>query len=182
MASKSEVTLISASELAEWLCIELQVVSRLAQAGVLPKASRGKYPQKEAVQAYIRYTRSQNRRKTADLDLNSQNLKLEKEKEDLRLVRLKADEQELKVLKGKGQLVDKDQVLNVYGQLAGNCKSRMLGLPTKLAAQLRNSASDVEAKQILDRHIKKALEEIAKQNISFETDSSEERADAQSDD
>lgn len=80
--------------------------------------------------------------------------------ERVRLTRAQADERELAVAEQEGRLVDAQQVVHAWSNYILACRSRLLGMPTKLAYELAGISEPAIAEQILSEAIDEALYEL----------------------
>ncbi len=68
----------------------------------------------------------------------------------------------------RGELVPKAQVAEVWSRLIGNCRSRLLSLPSKLAGSLRGQTEAAVIRDRIEAEIVEALAELSDQG-NFET-------------
>ncbi len=103
-------------------------VQQLTKEGVIPKAERGRYELRPAVQGYIRYLQE----RTHGHSSSPADYHVEK----ARLVRAQADRAEVELNELNGSLVSCADVEEQWADLLANMKARLLALPAKLAPLL----------------------------------------------
>lgn len=82
-----------------------------------------------------------------------------------RLDRAKADKAEMEVINLRGQLLDRDSVVFVVNNAFTIVKTRLLGIPIKMAQILAVSDDPNVIREELSREIREALEELAAREI-----------------
>lgn len=85
---------------------------------------------------------------------------------DARLRTAQAALQELKLAQAQGDSLPAELVRKVWGKAAGDCKSRLISIPGKVAPQLVSCNSIAEVKEILERAIYEALDELSIRDYS----------------
>jgi len=78
-----------------------------------------------------------------------------------RLERLKADKLQLDLDRSAEKLVPVDQVRQAWSTVISRVKSKMLGLPVKVAPLITGVADEHEVQQILSDNVHEALESLA---------------------
>jgi phage terminase Nu1 subunit (DNA packaging protein) len=144
---------VTAAELARLLGIARGTVSNLASDGVLPRDGRGTFDPPKAVQAYIKYKVASS---TAG-DENVASLTAERS----RLARLKADRAEIEAKTMAAELVPAADVQAAWLKIVGVVRSRILAIPTKLAARIIGLKTPAEAQALLKQEIDAALTDIS---------------------
>ena len=158
---------VGGTELAEWLDLEPQSVSRLAKQGVLPKEARGRYNLQQCVTAYVQYAKALASNKKGAEPEDLQEIRKQKEKADLRLTEARAQQEELKAQELQRQLVPMRDVIEVVTTLVKTAQSKLLAIPTRLAAQARQTPSNAEAKALIETAIREALSEVSQDRLYF---------------
>lgn len=152
-----ELQLIGLNQLAEILCIDPRRVQQLAKEGVIPRLTKGQYPLVESIQGYIQYLQAMaHGRSDSETGYGSQRTKLTK---------LKAEIQEIQLRRMKNELVPINQVIEVWGNVVTNMRSKMLSIPAKIAPRMRATKSNAEAQTIIKKNIEQALAELAEAEI-----------------
>ena len=148
------------AELAKHLDLLQQMISKLVKQGVLPVASGRQLVDIDACRlAYINFLRRAakftKRDGTGDV-----------QEERARLTKAQADERELMVAKLRGELIDADDVQRIWSEYIGNCRAKLLSLPTKAAHHVLSVDNYAEAEQIIKDLVYEALEEMVEHGIS----------------
>ncbi|MCG9891105.1 MAG: hypothetical protein MH252_08520 [Thermosynechococcaceae cyanobacterium MS004] len=81
--------------------------------------------------------------------------------EKIRLTQAQADKLELEIAEKAGELVAVDQVLQVWGQAIGVCRSRLLSIPPRLAVDLSSVTDPRQCQKLLYEAICEATDELA---------------------
>jgi phage terminase Nu1 subunit (DNA packaging protein) len=142
---------VSSSELADLLGISPRWVQKLTVDGTLKKNAEDRYGLAEAVQGYCEYLRGATKSNQGDLDA-----------ETLRLTRAKADKAEISVEMLLGETVRIEAVGQMWGDLVTVFRSRMLGLPNKMAAILALKEDPAEIRNLIMEEVRDALEDLAR--------------------
>lgn len=141
-----------------------QRVAQLTAAGVLQRATRGRYHLVPTVRAYVRYLRDRTvGRDAAGVDDDYR-------KGRARLVRIQADIAELERGEKEADLIPAAEVRRVWMAMAGNMRTRLLAIPRKLAPVVPTLAGASEIEDALRAEIADALEEIARTNVEYRDD------------
>ena len=142
---------LSSSDLADLLGISPRWVQKLTADGTLKKNPEDKYNLAQAVQGYCEYLRGTSKSNQGDLDA-----------ETLRLTRAKADKAEISVEMLLGETVRIEAVGQIWGDLVTVFRSRMLGLPNKMAAILALKEDPAEIRDLIMEEVRDALEDLAR--------------------
>ncbi len=142
---------LSSSDLADLLGISPRWVQKLTADGTLKKNTEDKYNLAQAVQGYCEYLRGTSKSNQGDLDA-----------ETLRLTRAKADKAEISVEMLLGDTVRIEAVGQIWGDLVTAFRSRMLGLPNKMAAILALKEDPAEIRDLIMEEVRDALEDLAR--------------------
>ena len=78
-----------------------------------------------------------------------------------RLLKAQAALKELELSVKNGELVPVSGVVSVWEGRIGSCRSRLLGLPGRIAPQVVGCSNIAEVKALLERHICECLDELA---------------------
>lgn len=133
-------------------------VQQLATDGVVVRKGRGKYALIDSVRNYVAYLRSKPKNQH-DGDPNTAEGK-GYEFHRARLTQAKADIAEIEAELLKGQSHDAAAVAKVWGDMITNARTKLLAMPTKLAAQLEG-LTIAERQDALRDAINAALSELA---------------------
>ena len=140
-------------ELAELLGVTPEWIRRLAQRG-MPKAkdegraNKNCFVLKEALRWYIEHMSGNN----SIIDITA---------EKARLTSAQATKAEIEVRTLRGILVARDEMLDSLGEILSALRAELLGLPGRLANELSVAESVAEVKQILDRDLRRSLNNAA---------------------
>lgn len=84
-----------------------------------------------------------------------------KEDQETRVKRLRGDKLEMEIQQKAGELVNADEVLIVLSSMISRVKTRILSLPTALAATVTGKTDRVEVQAIIEDKIHATLEELS---------------------
>ena len=144
------------AETAKHLIMGVRRFRQLCDMGVFPRPEKkGQWNKRLCREAYIKHLRgvaSGHKPENSDLDLTE---------ERARLAREQADGHALKNAELRGELVRLDAVADVVGRDYSNLRTRLLGLPSKMAPEVHLAGSVQETKAVLDRAIREVLTELS---------------------
>lgn len=146
---------VTGAQLAAILGISRATVSNLAADGILVRADRGAFDLAGSVQAYVRHKVTA--AKASGDDGAVQSLTAER----ARMARLKADQVEREARIAAGEYVAVADVEAGWLKVVGIVRSRLLAVPTKLAARIVGVRTPAEAEALLRKEIHGALGDIA---------------------
>jgi len=69
---------------------------------------------------------------------------------------------ELKFLKEKGKLIEKDEVEREFYEIALMVKEKLLNIPMRVSNELAGKSDEFEIRQVLEDEIKQALEDLSR--------------------
>jgi phage terminase Nu1 subunit (DNA packaging protein) len=130
-------------------------IQQLAADGVVVRKERGRYDLWASIRNYIKFLQE---RKVNQWDTGEESKGWQHERE--RLTRAKADVAEIEAALMKGQSHDAAAVAKVWGDMITNARTKLLAMPTKLAAQLEG-LTIAERQDALRDCINAALSELA---------------------
>jgi len=78
-----------------------------------------------------------------------------------RWLKAKADREELSLARERGQSVDMDDVLKVWAHRIQTCRSKLLGIPSRVAPEVVACSDIREVHRILQARICETLDELA---------------------
>ena len=84
-----------------------------------------------------------------------------KEDAETRVKRLRGDKLEMEIQQRAGELVNADEVLIALSSMVSRVKTRILSLPTSLAATITGKTDRVEVQSIIEDKIHATLEELS---------------------
>ena len=144
---------VNAAVLGRVLGISRATIANLATDGVLPRADRGLFNLAACVQAYIKHKLIS----AGAADVGVKSLISERS----RLAKLKADAAEREALVEAGELVDVADIENAWLGVVAVARSRLLLIPTKVAARVITLKTAAEAQALLQKELNVALAGIA---------------------
>ena len=83
------------------------------------------------------------------------------EDQDTRVKRLRGDKLEMEIQQKAGELVNADEVLIALSSMISRVKTRILSLPTSLAATVTGKTDRVEVQTMIEEKIHATLEELS---------------------
>lgn len=140
----------SVQTIAELLGITPRRVQQLAVKGVLPKPERGKYELVPTVQGYVKHLRELSQGQGSSLT-----------EERVRLTKYNADKKELELQKARGELIQVSLAMELWGGIIQNMRSKLLGMPTKLAPLCFGSKSIPDIKSKIEKTVHEVMRDIA---------------------
>ena len=159
---------VSVDVLASLLLLSPRQVQSLARKGVIKKNTNGKYLLVPSIQGYIEYKQTQARRGLSDdEEQNIHHVRIETEKTKLALLKAQTRLEEQKADKAEGKLIDVDVATAVAVNIIMVSRSRLLAIPSKVAAQVAKLKTPKEVKQSLDKEIHQALTDLSEGEIQF---------------
>lgn len=134
-------------------------VQQLSKAGVIPKASRGRYELIGSVRGYIRHLR--------DLNLKGEAGNADYGTERARLVKAKADLAEMEASQMRGDLLPAPDVKVAWTEIVALMRARLLVLPDKIAPVVHETTSLNQARDVIKKAIHEVLAEIAATDVEI---------------
>lgn len=141
------------SEVAKHIGVTPKYVNDLINEGVIERKGRGLYDLDECRNAYISKLREKaaGRAGTGELDLVAERARLAKES---------ADAKEMENAVERGDLVYIEDVAKQVENQLTKVRTRLLGIPTKVAPEAHASATVREVQSIIETAIIEALNEL----------------------
>lgn len=141
------------ADVAQHLNTSQQALSKLIDAGVIDKQPRGKYDIDSVRTQYIKHFRAiaSGRAAAGDLDLGAERARLAKEQ---------ADAKEMENAIERGDLVYIELVAKEFETQLLKAKTKLLAIPSKIAAEVHASANVKEAKELIEQNMQDALSEL----------------------
>ena len=127
-------------------------IQQLAREGVIPKSERGRYELVPAVQGYIHYLRDRS------LDVGVVSIDIARQ----RKTAAEAEMAEMELAKARAEVVCIEDVAKQWDQILSGVRTRMLALPTKLAAIATAETDQKIVKELITDGIHTALGELAR--------------------
>lgn len=122
---------------------------------IVPKPDRDNLPLSEYIKAIVSHLKQQ-----AEEAKNKEADEGELYQEKVRLTRAQADKVELEIAEKEGDLVNAREIILAWSKYILACRSRMLGMPAKLAYELAGVSVPTLVEEILREAIDEALEEL----------------------
>lgn len=149
---------IGVKEVAELTGYSTQRIDQLSAEGVTVKLGHGKYDAFATLQNMFSHVRT---KKTNQYDADPSSPEGQSyEAHRARLTKAKADIAEMDAELKKGTVHAAEAVAAVWGDMIGNARAKLLGLPVKLAGAL-DGLSVTERQDMLKLAINEALQELA---------------------
>lgn len=140
----------STAEIADLLGVSLRTIGELTQKGILAKATRGRYPVREAVRAYTAHLREQAAGRTGSTSLTA---------ERIRVATAQAEKLELANAVTRGEMVPARQVLSEWSGILRDVRAALLAVSSRCGSTLPHlTGHDVST---IDTEIRAALEALA---------------------
>jgi len=143
----------SLEEIAQHLNTTQPALSKLIEDGVIDRRDRGKYDIDEVRAQYIKHFRAiaSGRAASGDLDLGAERARLAKEQ---------ADAKEMENAVERGELVYIEKVAKQFEAQLTKVRTKLLGVPTKVAAEAHAAATVKEVREIVETAVVEALDEL----------------------
>jgi len=135
--------------------ISVRHLYRLLREGNGPEALPNSLYPVEGVREWLK------RRLLADVQVGSDGEVYNLDAERARLAKAQADKTELEVRELRGEMVRCDEVTETWSAMAGAMRSRMLSIPSKLAAKIADTARRVEFEDACRALVYEGLSELA---------------------
>ena len=147
---------VTTSALGRLLGVGTRRVQQLENEGVLEKTGRGNWPLVKSVKAYIASLEARipgPATKAGSIDIK---------RENARLLKARADREEIAAARATGAAVDAEQVRRAWSTLAAEVSSTLMNaVPTRAAARIVGLTSDTEIKAVIADEMRLALRDLA---------------------
>lgn len=147
---------VNASVLQELFGVDGRMIRMLAQQGAIERAGRGKYPLLKSVKRYITMLKVQSKGRPVQAGGDAIDLTEEKAKHE----QVKRQVAEIKLQLIRGQVHKAEDVEAVMTDMFAKFKTKVEGLPSKLAKRLEGE-DRVAIQKILQEELSAALEELS---------------------
>lgn len=148
-----ESVTVPATTLSKIIGVTDRQIRNLADEGILIKSGHGKYNLVESLKSYIIMLKT-----NKDIQSKSNEYDLDEEKTKHERLKIEKTEIELKIM--KGQLHAAEDVELVMTDMLTYFRTKIMGLPTKLAPQLTNMQRAIDIETILVDECRLALGEL----------------------
>ena len=159
----------SQSKIAAKLGVNVSTFKDFVARGIIEERERGQYTYEECSKQYLDHLReiAAGRYSEDGLDLSAERARLAKEQ---------ADAKEMENAVERGDLVYIDHIVKQFESQLGKCKTKLLAVPTKVAAEAHASASVKEVQELIELTIIEALGELVGYNKEASGSETEEAA------
>lgn len=164
--------IVDVSVVANFLMLSDRRVQQLAKSGYIPKAARGKYDLKAAIQGYIGFLKAQI--EEGDLDGEDGDLGDGSNRHKNRLLKARADKAEMELQELRGEVVKVEDVITLVASEYAGVRSALEGVPAKCANRLLNQDNIAVIIDVIQRELYYSLQSLKYDN----TPDSEGDADA----
>lgn len=165
---EQERELVSPHELATWMRVSLQRLYQLEPQGIVVRVERGLFDLRESLGRYIEYLQRGNRGgkkfsepEPPDSQDGDEEGKLDKEHEQARLYRAKANIAEMDEAERAGRLYDGEAVALVCNAMLADFRSKILALPNAVAQAVADLTTAEECQEVIEAEIHGALSELS---------------------
>lgn len=141
----------SLDDCADHLGIQQPQLTRLIKHGIIDKQQRGKYDVDAVRLQYLKHIRNIAGNNNNNLELGAERARLAKEQ---------ADAKEMENAVERGDLVYIEHIVKQFESQLGKCKTKLLAVPTKVAAEAHAAASVKEVQEIMESAVLEALSEL----------------------
>jgi len=148
--------------IAKLLDLSERRVQQLSREGVIPKAERGQYDLIGSVRGYVRYLRDQ--------ALKSQAGAPDYMAERARFIRARADIAEMEAQEKRLSLIAADQIEAAWIAVLALLRTRLLGLPDRLAPQAFEQSTVGDTRNLIRAAIREVLDDLAQPDFELEAD------------
>ena len=155
-AKITDDTTVSTTELARVLGLSARRVQQLAQDGIVPPASRGRFRLNDSVQRYITFITGN--------QISEEEKKTEKARRlaEVQIKAAKASVAKLEASELQGKMHRSEDVQAITEEMANTLRSLLLGLPGRLAVDVSNARSAAEASVIIKESVHSIMREMSK--------------------
>ena len=130
------------------------MLTHYKKEGHLVQPSYGVYDLIPSIRNYIRRLKNKAQIETEDGVLDFQ-------EEKARLTKMQADKAEMEVLEMSGELARIEDVVEAWQSQLMDMKGKLLSMPSKLATLVVDVDSPAEAQDLMDDHVREALQELS---------------------
>ncbi len=146
------------AECALWLDISERRFRELLDEGVITRAEKGQFDPRAVVTEYVRHLRTIASGRAGEQEQQA------RATADARKAAAQAEMAEMELAERKGELIPADEIGEVVAGAVQVMKTRMLGLPTKLA-KLVGARDPAQAEKVIRAEVVEALTELSKVRV-----------------
>lgn len=151
----SNMPTLSAYDFGEIIGVSARRVQQLSAEGVIPKTDKGRYNLADGVRAYCTYL------KVSMGTVSERDVKSSHEAEKTKLTSISVEREGLKLAVMKGELHKAEDVRYILTDMIVAAKTKLLGIPTRVAPELLNENNIAKIQALLADKIEEALTELA---------------------
>lgn len=130
------------------------MLTNMKKEGLLVQPVLGVYDLIPSIRNYLKKLKNKASASTTEGVLNFQ-------EEKARLTKMQADKAEMEVKELAGELVPVEDMLNAWQEILMGCKGKILSIPSKLATLVVDIDDPAEAQELIEFHLREALEELS---------------------
>jgi phage terminase Nu1 subunit (DNA packaging protein) len=139
-------------------------VQQLSREGLIPKTGRGRYELVPAVRGYIGYLRERS------IDVGVVSIDIAKQ----RKAAAEAELSEIELAKARAAVVSVSDVANQWQSVMSSVRTRLLSVPTKVAAMAAVETDQTIVKEIIENGVHSALGELSAEDFYHSADGEEQ--------
>lgn len=147
----------SMAAIAHKLGLNPRKMAELLDRGIIDRQPRGGYVEEDVLKQYLKHLREVAAGRFADGDLDLG-------KERARLAKEQADAKEMENMVERGELLYIDDVIKDFEDQLMKCKTKLLAVPTKVAAEVFAAQDVPEVQDTIEQAIRDALSELVGPN------------------
>ncbi len=151
-----DVTIVNSIVLGNCWGVTDRRVRQLREEGIISEVARGKYDLIENTRKYCEYLRLQ-----ANANNDGKEVKLNYDTEKALHEKVKREKAELQFKVMKGELHRSEDVESVMTDMITRSKTKLLGIPPKVAPMVLGYKDISKVQLIIQNHIEEALNELA---------------------
>ena len=146
--------------IAKLLDLSERRVQQLSREGVIPKATRGQYDLIGSVRGYVHYLRDQ--------AVSAQAGAPDYAAERARYIRARADLADMEAAQRRGALIAVEDIEVAWIKVLALLRTRILAVPDRLAPEVYAAGSLADARNLLGKSLRAALEDLANSDVQPE--------------
>lgn len=155
---------LSLDEFSQLANLDPRRVQQLAKEGVINKKCQGEYELAE-ITSYIRYLQKLVQKRKIEPEQEEGENHLNPEQEKARADKERADKLALENHVRRGELLEAEEIENLWADIALAIKSKLLGLSSKIASYIPNVTLRNQIKAKIDKEVRQILQELSKNAV-----------------
>ena len=152
----------SIATIAKVLDLSERRVQQLVKEGIIPKHERGRFELIPAVHGYIKFLKGKHIGKEA-----SENV-ISLDEARRRKLTAEASMAELELETERGNLVEASKVENVWSEICGGIRGKMLAVPSQIAPLVIGENKQAVVKDIIENAILEGLNDLSSDRAKFQ--------------